>query len=256
MLRRYCRKEWTRTFAVALLLFGWAGPACADEIKVAVASALKEGFSDIARAFEAKSGHKVIATFAGTAPITKMLNDGQVFDLVIIAGENVDQLATAGKLVAGPHPGFAKSGVGLALRNGLPKVDVATPEAVRKALLEAKSLAYSAGPSGLHAANVLKTLGIADEVAGKTRQYPSGVETTNGLKRGEIDLAFALTSEFRDAEAIVDLVSSGSTLKANNLVEVEEIMSISSRLIVNQAALKMKRELLQPVIAAIEAAIR
>ena len=58
------------------------------------------------------------------------------------------------------------------------------------------------------------------------------------------------------AEAIVDLVSSGSTLKANNLVEVEEIMSISSRLVVNQAALKMKRELLQPVIAAIESAVR
>jgi ATP phosphoribosyltransferase len=58
------------------------------------------------------------------------------------------------------------------------------------------------------------------------------------------------------AEAIVDLVSSGATLKANKLVEVEEIMSISSRLVVNQAALKMKRELLQPVIAAIEGAIK
>ncbi|MCK9389566.1 MAG: ATP phosphoribosyltransferase [Sulfuritalea sp.] len=58
------------------------------------------------------------------------------------------------------------------------------------------------------------------------------------------------------ADAIVDLVSSGSTLKANHLVEVEQIMNISSRLVVNQAALKMKRELLQPVIAAIEGAIR
>jgi ATP phosphoribosyltransferase len=58
------------------------------------------------------------------------------------------------------------------------------------------------------------------------------------------------------AEAIVDLVSSGATLKANKLVEVEEIMPISSRLIVNQAALKMKRELLQPVLAAIESAIK
>jgi len=58
------------------------------------------------------------------------------------------------------------------------------------------------------------------------------------------------------AEAIVDLVSSGATLKANNLVEVEQIMNISSRLVVNQAALKVKRELLQPVIAAIERIIR
>jgi ATP phosphoribosyltransferase len=58
------------------------------------------------------------------------------------------------------------------------------------------------------------------------------------------------------AEAIVDLVSSGSTLKANKLVEVEQIMSISARLVVNQAALKVKRASLQPVIAAIEAAIK
>jgi ATP phosphoribosyltransferase len=58
------------------------------------------------------------------------------------------------------------------------------------------------------------------------------------------------------AEAIVDLVSSGGTLKANNLVEVEEIMQISSRLVVNQASLKMKRDLLQPVIDAFAGAVQ
>ena len=58
------------------------------------------------------------------------------------------------------------------------------------------------------------------------------------------------------AEAIVDLVSSGGTLKANNLVEVEDIMPISSRLIVNQAALKLKRELLQPVMDAFAKAVQ
>ena len=57
------------------------------------------------------------------------------------------------------------------------------------------------------------------------------------------------------ADAIVDLVSSGGTLKANNLVEVEEIMAISSRLVVNQASLKMKRALLQPVIDSIAGAV-
>lgn len=58
------------------------------------------------------------------------------------------------------------------------------------------------------------------------------------------------------ADAIVDLVSSGGTLKANNLVEVEEIMPISARLIVNQASLKMKRGLLQPVLDALEGAVQ
>lgn len=58
------------------------------------------------------------------------------------------------------------------------------------------------------------------------------------------------------ADAIVDLVSSGATLRANRLVEVEEIMQISSRLIVNQAALKMKRDLLQPLIDAFAGAVK
>jgi ATP phosphoribosyltransferase len=58
------------------------------------------------------------------------------------------------------------------------------------------------------------------------------------------------------ADAIVDLVSSGGTLKANNLIEVEQIMAISSRLVVNQASLKMKRDLLQPVIDAFAGAIK
>jgi ATP phosphoribosyltransferase len=56
------------------------------------------------------------------------------------------------------------------------------------------------------------------------------------------------------SDAIVDLVSTGSTLRANNLVEVEQIMDISSRLVVNQAALKLKRERLQPIIEAFERA--
>jgi ATP phosphoribosyltransferase len=58
------------------------------------------------------------------------------------------------------------------------------------------------------------------------------------------------------ADAIVDLVSSGATLKANHLVEVEDIMAISSRLVVNQAALKVKRDLMQPVVEAFSRAVR
>ena len=58
------------------------------------------------------------------------------------------------------------------------------------------------------------------------------------------------------ADAIVDLVSTGNTLKANNLIEVEDIMPISSRLVVNQASLKLKRELIQPVLEAFAGAIK
>ncbi len=58
------------------------------------------------------------------------------------------------------------------------------------------------------------------------------------------------------ADAIVDLVSTGSTLKANKLIEVERIMEISSRLVVNQTSLKTKQAVLKPILAAFEAAVR
>jgi ATP phosphoribosyltransferase len=58
------------------------------------------------------------------------------------------------------------------------------------------------------------------------------------------------------ADAIVDLVSTGNTLRANNLIEVEDIMPISSRLVVNQASLKLKRDLIQPVLEAFAGAIK
>jgi ATP phosphoribosyltransferase len=114
-----------------------------------------------------------------------------------------------------------------------------------------------AAPAGFDYAAAVRSgarLRIATKYLGVARQHfaAKGVHVDLIKLYGSMELAPLAGL----AEAIVDLVSSGSTLKANNLVEVEQIMSISSRLVVNQAALKMKRELLQPVIAAIEAAVQ
>lgn len=97
-------------------------------------------------------------------------------------------------------------------------------------------------------------LRVATKYIGTAREYFAGMGVHVDLIKlyGSMELAPLAGL----ADAIVDLVSSGGTLKANNLVEVEEIMPISSRLIVNQASLKMKRGLLQPVLDAIEGAIQ
>ena len=99
----------------------------------------------------------------------------------------------------------------------------------------------------------LKGKMIATELVNVTKKYLKEKKV-----KADVEFSWGATEAKPPelADAIVDLVSSGSTLKANNLVEVEEIMSISSRLVVNQAALKVKRDVLQPVIAAIEGAIR
>ncbi len=142
-------------FAAAVVALFSPG-AQAAEIKVIAANALKEGYTELVAAFEKSSGHKVATTWAGTVNATKKVSDGEVYDLVIIGSSNIDQLIAAGKLAAGSRADFAKTGIGVAVRAGLPKPDVSTSDAVKAAVLAAKSIAYSAGPSGAYVGELLK----------------------------------------------------------------------------------------------------
>jgi molybdate transport system substrate-binding protein len=193
----------------ALILIVLAGlfplGAHSAEIKVIAANALKDGYSELVAGFEKSSGHKVVTTWTGTVNATKRVSDGEIYDLVIIGSSNIDQLIKSGKLAAGSRADFAKSGVGIAIRAGLPKPDVSSSDAVKAAVLNANSVAYSAGPSGAYVAELLKKMGIAEQMAGKIKQPSSGAEVAALLARGEADFAFAQVSEFLNVPGIVDL---------------------------------------------------
>jgi molybdate transport system substrate-binding protein len=191
-------------FAAGLLALS-AQTACAADIKVIAANAVRDGYSELVSAFEKSSGHKVVTTWAGTVNATKRVNDGEVYDLVLVGSNNVDQLIKAGKLVDGSRADFAKTGIGIAVRNGAARPDVSTSEAVKAAALAAKSIAYSAGPSGAYVGEMLKKLGIAEQVAGKIRQPSSGAEVAALVARGEADLAFAQISEFMNVPGVAEL---------------------------------------------------
>ncbi len=175
------------------------------EIKVIAANALKDGYTELVAAFEKSSGHKVVTTWAGTENATKRVSDGEVYDLVIIGSRNIEQLIAAGKLATGSRADFAKTGVGIAVRAGLPKPDVSTIDAVKAAVLAAKSIVYSAGPSGAYVEEMLKRMGVAERVASKVRRPSSGAEVAAILARGEADLGFAQLSEFLNLPGLVDL---------------------------------------------------
>jgi molybdate transport system substrate-binding protein len=114
---------------------------------VIAANALKDGYAELVATFEKSSGHKVATTWAGTISATKRVSDGEVYDLVIIGSSSIDQLISAGKLAAGSRVDFAKTGIGIAVRAGLAKPDVSTSDAVKAAVLAAKSIVYSAAPA-------------------------------------------------------------------------------------------------------------
>jgi molybdate transport system substrate-binding protein len=190
----------TRALAAATLV--GATTAQAAEIKVIASAAIKAVVLELIPAFEKASGHKVSITWAGTEAITKRISGGEVVDVVLIAAPNIERLIQEAKLVAGSRADVAKSGIGVVVRAGLPKPDISSGEAVKKAVLEAKSVAYSSGPSGFYLADLFKKMGIADQIKDKVKQTPSGVQVGEVVARGEVDLGFQQVSELLHIKGI------------------------------------------------------
>lgn len=186
----------------ALLALMPVGNARAAELKVIASNAAKEAVLDLIPAFEKSSGHKVTMIWAGTEAITKRIGGGEVVDVVLIAAPNIDKLISEGKLVGGSRTDIAKSGIGVAVRAGLPKPDISSGEAVKKAVLDAKSVAYSSGPSGFYIAELFKKMGIADQIKDKVKQTPSGVQVGEVVARGDADLGFQQISELLHLKGI------------------------------------------------------
>src|SRR5580693_1928959 len=156
----------------ALLLPGAAG---AVEIKVLSTQATEQAYRELAPQFEKASGHTVTTIFTGTLDVQKRIAAGETYDLIIMAGPAIDDFIKSGKIVPGSRVDLAKSGVGVAVRTGAPKPDIGTTAAVKAALLAAKSIGYSTGPSGVYLTGLFQRLGVADAIKGKLKQTPTGV---------------------------------------------------------------------------------
>lgn len=188
--------------SVAAVMMIGTSIAHAFEIKVIGSVAVKEVILELIPAFEKSSGHKVTTIWDGTEAITKRISAGEAVDVVLIAAPNIDKLISEGRLVAGSRADVARSGIGIAVRAGLPKPDISSGEAVKKAVLSAKSVAYSSGPSGFYLVDLFKKMGIADQIKDKVKQTPSGVQVGEIVARGEADLGFQQVSELLHLKGI------------------------------------------------------
>src|SRR5262249_38597354 len=152
---------WARlAFAGAIGLFGMnAAPAA--EITVISSTAMRELLDELIPMFEQASGHKVTLDFQSGVNVTAKLRGGAAADLVITGGPALDDLIKDEKVLSGSRTDFVRSRVGVAVRAGTPKPDISTPEAFKAALLAAKTIGVSKGPSGQHLLRVIDKLGIA-----------------------------------------------------------------------------------------------
>jgi molybdate transport system substrate-binding protein len=179
--------------AVAGLLLSYA--ASAAEIHVLASGAIKEAFLELTPQFEKSSGHKVVTTWSGTAAIKKRISAGEVYDLVIIPGPDIDAFIKQGKIRPGSLVNLMKSGVGVAVRAKAPRPDISSSDALKKTLLAAKSIGYSTGPSGVYMAGLFERLGVADQIKPKLKQTPSGVRISTLIASGEAEIGFHQISE-------------------------------------------------------------
>jgi molybdate transport system substrate-binding protein len=172
-----------------------ANSANAAEIKVLASGATKEAYLELVPQFEKASGHKVVTTWAGTIDIKKRIAAGEVFDLIVVAGPEIDEFIKRGKMAAGSRVDLMKSGVGAAVRAGAPKPDLSSAEALKKAVLAAKTVGYSTGPSGVYMEALFERMGIAAQIKPKLKQTPPGVLIGTIIASGEAEIGFQQVSE-------------------------------------------------------------
>ena len=195
--------RWLSTLGcmVTLLL---AGAASAAEVHVMISAGFFGVYSELGPAFERASGHRLVTTRGpsmGDSPesIPTRLARGEAADVVILDGGAADELGKRGLVRSDSKVELARSLIGMVVRAGAAKPDIASVDALRSTLLGAKSIAYSDSGSGTYLSTTLfPKLGIADQIAGKSRKVrgpPSGEPVAAVVARGEAEIGFQQVSE-------------------------------------------------------------
>jgi molybdate transport system substrate-binding protein len=177
-----------RFLLVAVLAFAAETNVAAAELKVIGSPGVRGVVNALAPQFEQQTGHRLTGEFVVIAVIKRRVDAGEAFDLVIPGPELIQALVKQGKVAADANAPFGRTGVGLAVRQGAPRPDIATPESLKRALLAAKAVGHSReGQSGVGFRAALDKLGIAEEMRPKLRTYEEN-GYVSALKTREIDM--------------------------------------------------------------------
>jgi molybdate transport system substrate-binding protein len=186
---------WARTAALVGGLMLAATSANAAEINVVASTAMREILEALVPQFERESGNKVTVTFLSGAVLPVKMKEGAQADLVVTTPSTIDDLVAAGKVAVNTRVDFVRSSAGVAVRAGAPKPDISTPEAFKNALLAAKTVGYSQGPSGVHFLTVLAKLGITDQVKAKGVVPPLGQRVGTLIAEGKAEIGVQQITE-------------------------------------------------------------
>jgi molybdate transport system substrate-binding protein len=181
--------------------------AVAAEIKVMSSAGFKAAYLELAAEFERTTGHKLVNAWGpsmGDTPqaVPNRIARGEPVDVVIIVGEALDDLVKNGKVAAASRADLANSVIAGAVRTGTRKPDLSSVEAFKRALADAKSIAYSDSASGVYIATVLyPRLGVSEEIKAKSKMIPAE-PVGEVVARGDAELGFQQMSELMAVKGI------------------------------------------------------
>jgi len=186
-----------RSLAVPLICAALAAaPAHAADIKVTSSNGVRAALEELAPAFERESGNKVALAFGVAAVLKRQIESGDPFDLAILTRLGIDDLVKADKVTRGSSVEIARSGVGIGIRKGGPRADIATADALMRTMLSATSVTWAKeGASGVHFASVLQRIGIAERMKPKETLVDSGAEVGKLLADGKVQYGALLVNE-------------------------------------------------------------
>jgi molybdate transport system substrate-binding protein len=166
-----------------------------EPIRGICSMAMRHVLADLAAAYEKPSGTTIAITAMGGVDAARRMEAADPFDFVVLAADAIERLARSGSVDAASRTDLARSGIALAIPAGAVRPDISNESAVRDAVMRARRVGYSTGPSGQYLLRLFERWGIADAIGSRMVQAAPGVAVGTLLARGEIDVGFQQLSE-------------------------------------------------------------
>jgi molybdate transport system substrate-binding protein len=174
-----------------------------DGLVSAISSmATKPVLTELTRAFETRTGQVVALESVGGVEVARRVQAGEAFDVVALSRDAIDKLMATGHLETGSAVDLARSPVAVAVRAGARRPDIGDEDAVRRAVLAARTIGTSTGPSGLALGRLFERWGIAAELRDRIVTPPPGVPVGAFLASGRVELGFQQLSELAHLDGI------------------------------------------------------
>lgn len=171
-------------------------------LKMLSSMATREVLSELAAQYEQGSGQPVAAEAAGGVDVAKRVQAGEALDVVVLASNAIDKLIAEGKVLAGSRVDLVRSGVAIAVRAGAAKPDISTEDAVKRAVVAARTLSYSTGPSGVYLEKMFERWGVLEQIRSSIVVPPPGTPVGSLVASGGAELGFQQLSELQNLAGI------------------------------------------------------